>query len=72
VVQCASAIPNHDVLVIGDTPRDIEAGRAAGFRTVGVATGQYSADQLRDSGADLAIANFREGRDYFLRSTFIE
>jgi phosphoglycolate phosphatase-like HAD superfamily hydrolase len=65
-------VPNRDVLVIGDTPRDIEAGREAGFRTVGVATGQYSPDQLRDSGADFAIVNFREGRDYFLRSTFME
>ena len=71
-VQYGSAIPNHNVLVIGDTPRDIEAGREAGFRTVGVATGQYSVDRLRDSGADQAIANFQEGRDYFLRSTFIE
>jgi phosphoglycolate phosphatase-like HAD superfamily hydrolase len=28
------------VLVVGDTPRDVEAGRAAGAVTVGVATGQ--------------------------------
>jgi phosphoglycolate phosphatase-like HAD superfamily hydrolase len=67
-----AGIPAADVVVIGDTPRDIEAGRGAGFKTVGVATGQYSVDQLRDSGADLAIRNFREDHSSFLRSTFIE
>lgn len=65
-------IESHDVFVIGDTPLDIEAGRNAGYRTVGVATGHYSVDQLREAGADFAIPNFREGRNYFLRSTFIE
>jgi len=59
------------VFVIGDTPRDIEAGRSAGFKTVGVATGQYTVDQLREAGADTAISNFRDDRDYFLRSTFM-
>src|SRR5262249_9650095 len=71
-VRHGSLISSRDVLVIGDTPRDIDAGREAGFRAVGVATGQYSVDQLLESGADFAIANFREGRDYFLRSTFME
>ncbi len=67
-----SRIPERDIFVIGDTPRDIDAGRDAGFRTVGVATGQYSVEQLRDAGADLAIRNFRDDRAYFFRSTFIE
>ena len=70
-VRHGSPIEKSDVFVIGDTPKDIEAGRASGFQTVGVATGQYSVDQLRDSGADLAIADFRRGRDQFLRTTFI-
>ena len=65
-------IRSSHVWVIGDTRRDIDAGREAGFKTVGVATGQYSVEQLREVGADLAIPNFREGRDYFLRSTFME
>jgi phosphoglycolate phosphatase-like HAD superfamily hydrolase len=65
-------IDNSQTFVIGDTPRDIDAGRQAGFRTVGVATGQHSVDELRGAGADFAIRNFDEGRDYFLRSTFME
>jgi len=72
VAHGGEPVRNEDVYVIGDTPRDIEAGREAGFRTVGVATGYYSVDQLFAAGAEFAISNFRDGRDYFLLSTFIE
>jgi phosphoglycolate phosphatase len=67
-----SPIQNCDIFVIGDTPRDIEAGKASSFRTIGVATGQYSVDQLRESAADLVISDFHQGRDQFLRTTFID
>jgi phosphoglycolate phosphatase len=63
---------SSDVFVIGDTPLDIDAGRAAGFKTVGVATGSYSVDQLTAAGATFALPDLQQGRDYFLRSTFIE
>ena len=43
------------VIVVGDTPRDIEAGRAVGAVTVGVATGRYSMQQLEAAGADVAL-----------------
>lgn len=43
------------VLVVGDTPRDIEAAHAAGAIGVGVATGKYSLDDLRAAGADYAL-----------------
>ena len=33
--------------VIGDTPRDIDCGLACGMKTVAVATGRYSLDELR-------------------------
>ncbi len=69
---CGGPIQPEDVFVIGDTPRDIEAGKEAGFRTVGVATGTYSVDQLRACGADIAVSDFQQDRDYFFRSTFIE
>ncbi len=65
-------IPPADVFVIGDTPLDIDAGNRCGFRTVGVATGSYSVDQLLGSGATWAVSDLAEGRDYFLRSAFIE
>jgi len=42
-------------IAVGDTPRDVSAGHGAGIRVVGVATGRYSVEQLRDAGADWAI-----------------
>ena len=60
------------VFVIGDTPRDIDAGREAGFRTVGVATSDYSRDDLQAAGAGLVLSDFESGRDQFLRMARIE
>ncbi len=44
-------------IAVGDTPRDVEAGHGAGIRVAGVATGSYGVEQLRDAGADWALAN---------------
>jgi phosphoglycolate phosphatase-like HAD superfamily hydrolase len=43
------------VLVVGDTPNDIECALVAGATPVGVATGGYSADDLRASGAEIVF-----------------
>ena len=67
-----ASIAPSDIFVIGDTPLDIDAGNRAGFKTVGVATGNYSVGQLLASGATIAVADLAEGRDHLLRSTFIE
>lgn len=40
------AVHGGDVIVIGDTPADIECGRGIGARAIGVATGHYSMDEL--------------------------
>lgn len=40
------------IFVIGDTPYDINHGRAAGAVTVGVATGSYSRAQLEEHNPD--------------------
>jgi phosphoglycolate phosphatase len=45
----------------GDTPRDVEAGHGAGLRVVGVATGEYTVEELREAGADAVIKSLREG-----------
>ncbi|EZQ11436.1 hypothetical protein CM19_01345 [Candidatus Acidianus copahuensis] len=47
-----------EVYVIGDTPRDIEAGKKNKANTIGVATGVYSREDLGD--ADLVINNLEE------------
>ncbi len=41
-----------DTFVIGDTPYDINHGKAAGTITVGVATGSYSREQLQEHNPD--------------------
>jgi phosphoglycolate phosphatase-like HAD superfamily hydrolase len=46
------SLPAERVLVVGDTVHDVEAGRAHGFLTVGVATGWATSDDLRAAGAD--------------------
>lgn len=43
------------VLVVGDTPLDIEAAHDVGAVGVGVASGHYSVEQLREAGADFVI-----------------
>lgn len=42
-------------IAVGDTPRDVAAGHDAGIEVVGVATGNYTIDDLREAGADWAI-----------------
>jgi phosphoglycolate phosphatase-like HAD superfamily hydrolase len=44
-----------DIDVIGDTPRDIDCGRALGARTVAVATGTWTRDQLAAYQPDFLI-----------------
>lgn len=45
----------------GDTPRDVEAGHGAGIRVVGVATGEYTTEELVEAGADAAVHSLVEG-----------
>jgi phosphoglycolate phosphatase-like HAD superfamily hydrolase len=45
----------------GDTPRDVEAGHGAGIRVVGVATGEYTTEELVEAGADAVIHSLVEG-----------
>jgi phosphoglycolate phosphatase-like HAD superfamily hydrolase len=48
-------------LAVGDTPLDAKGAHAAGIACVGVASHNYSVDQLRDGGADYVIASLKEG-----------
>jgi phosphoglycolate phosphatase-like HAD superfamily hydrolase len=46
----AGPIADHSAFVIGDTPHDIHCANAIGARTIAVATGGYTADELRTHG----------------------
>ena len=61
--------PAH-TLVIGDTVRDVVAGKSIGARTLAVATGTVSFQELVDAGADLVVRDFLSGRKELER--FIE
>ncbi len=50
---------NNNVFLVGDTQRDIEAGKEAGIKTIGVETGAYSEEQLKETGADFVFKNLK-------------
>jgi phosphoglycolate phosphatase-like HAD superfamily hydrolase len=52
--------PPERALMVGDTPDDILAGRAAGTLTVGVTTGVFDAEALAAAGADHVIPRLDE------------
>jgi phosphoglycolate phosphatase len=55
------ALAREAGISVGDTPRDVAAGHGAGIQVVGVATGNYTIDQLAEAGADWAIADVTSG-----------
>jgi phosphoglycolate phosphatase len=50
----------EQVVVIGDTPRDVACGRAHGMLTLAVATGRYDRPALEATGADAVLDDFTE------------
>jgi phosphoglycolate phosphatase len=50
----------QEVYVVGDTPRDIAAGRAAQAITIGVASGHYHPDDLHAAKADHVLQSLTE------------
>ncbi len=55
------ALAGGACVVVGDTPRDVAAGHGAGIAVVGVATGSYGVEQLREAGADFALTSVESG-----------
>jgi phosphoglycolate phosphatase len=49
------AAAGEQVVIIGDTPHDIDCAKHHGCRALGVATGLFSVQSLREAGADLAV-----------------
>ena len=52
-----------DVLVVGDTPHDVACAHAVGAVAVGVATGGFTVDQLRDCGAAVVFETLEDTTD---------
>ncbi|WP_367872254.1 HAD family hydrolase [Luteolibacter sp. Populi] len=54
-VHAGCGFSPEETLVIGDTPKDIACAKAMGARCLAVATGKFSAEQLRAAGADRVV-----------------
>jgi len=48
------------VIVVGDTPYDIECARVGGAQSIAVATGGHSMAELRAAGADIVLADLSD------------
>jgi phosphoglycolate phosphatase-like HAD superfamily hydrolase len=51
-----------DIVVIGDTPADVECGASLGVTAVAVATGRHSVDELAACAPDHLFADFSDWR----------
>lgn len=58
--ECGTAIPAEETFVIGDTPHDLACARIFGANAVGVATGNYSLDQLAEHEPDALFPDFSD------------
>jgi phosphoglycolate phosphatase-like HAD superfamily hydrolase len=52
--------PPEQIYVIGDTPRDVECGRAIGAKTMAIATGIYPFATLEESKPDFVFEDLRD------------
>ena len=51
----------EDIVVVGDTPRDIACARAGAARAVAVATGNFTRSQLERHGPDAVLDDLSDG-----------
>jgi len=59
----AAAFDPANTVIVGDTPRDVEAGRCGGARVVAVASGIHSEAELREAGADVVLPSLANTAD---------
>ncbi len=64
-VERARSLPHLEgdpllMVVVGDTPADVEAARTVDARAVAVATGRHTKDELEAAGADVVFADFSD------------
>jgi phosphoglycolate phosphatase-like HAD superfamily hydrolase len=58
--QHGEEFPPERIYVIGDTPRDIECGKAFGAVTVAVATGKYAREELASHQPNFLFDDFSD------------
>ncbi|GAA1109819.1 haloacid dehalogenase-like hydrolase [Nocardiopsis exhalans] len=60
------------IVLIGDTPKDVEAALTSGARVLGVASGASSVEELRRAGADRVLASLADTDIVELLSELVE
>ena len=61
VAECGGPqAPASASVVIGDTPLDVACAQAGGARSIAVATGSHSVEELRAAGADVVLADLSD------------
>lgn len=53
-------VKTNDLIIIGDTPKDIQCARDAGIEVIAVSTGIYPFEELVDEKPDLAVHSLEE------------
>jgi phosphoglycolate phosphatase len=53
--RCRRKIRVNESVIVGDTPRDVQCAKIYGARSLGVATGPHSIDELKEAGADYVM-----------------
>jgi phosphoglycolate phosphatase len=53
-------VNGHDIVIIGDTPADVQCGQSIGVRPIGVATGRYTVGDLLECGAYAAFEDLSD------------
>jgi len=71
VADCGFTGSVKNVVVVGDTPYDVAAGKAIGARTVAVANGHHSLETLRAAGPDALLPDFSD-LEASLRALWVE
>jgi phosphoglycolate phosphatase len=64
VAACGGpAFAPSESIVIGDTPLDVACAKAGGARSIAVATGNHTVDQLRAAGADVVFEDLSDTQE---------
>jgi phosphoglycolate phosphatase len=58
-LKYATSFDKTNTVLIGDTPRDVQAGHTGGARVIAVASGSHSMEQLHAEGADVVLPDLR-------------
>ena len=58
--QLGVELTGHAIVVIGDTPADIDCARSVGARTIAVATGRYSTEELAEHRPTAVFADLSD------------